>query len=593
MSKFLIELITNPMDRLTFQNVKEDIEDYLDSGIFESTIESKNVNIFVNQTRIVLWCDLFGENLYNKLTQFIPSLIRGIESPNQMRWSKGSIAFFSPIINILSFLDEKLINIEIEGVKSTDCTLIDLHERVQISSIEDYFKKMDKIVGFNENERKTFIKNQINRLAASLGKKFINDSKKVEQISKTIENPSVIGAKLDEVYYSLPEEFLYNIINKYDACVPLRFEDDSISEYFVIVYNKNKDKENIRKQYQESLNYDLGLIEEVFEDDLKLKLKDYVPRLNWITKYEQLGNLYDKTNRIKMIVSKLADSLSLAKEMEDDLNIAADLSKADLATRTVKKYPQLRGIVAKTMLSKEGYDDRIGEAIVEQYLPGTQNLLPSSPIGFILAISDKFDDVLGLLISENYNLRMIKNIIDQILNLLINSKLEVDLETLINIGLYVYTEESIGAFDYNKLEKYIMDLFIQRYKNILRNLDIKAELINDYSLDMGVDLSTLTEGLLSISNYEEDDLKILSNLIYIGDKVLNTDSHEGDGTELERDAFEKLCTDVRDGIDGKQYLDLLRDNKDLIEDLNSYYESDGEVTEFTKKLFRDIRSRWI
>lgn len=593
MSKFLMEVITNPMDVVIFQDIEEDIREYLKSSDFESFFKTENLNIFVNQTRIVIWADLFGDALKDKLSELLPSILRGVESPNQMRWDTGSITFFSPIINILALLDDELIDVQIEDVRSKKVSLVNLCDEIEIDSVDDYFEKLDKYVGFNEVDRVNKIRNQVSKIAASLGKKFIANRDKLIKIAKIIENPQFLSANFDEKYYDLPEEFVFNIINKYDACIPLAFEDGKISNSYIIAYNKNKKSEKIKSMYENSLDYDLGLIEEVFEKDSALELKEYVPRLNWISKYDQLGNLYDKTTRVKMFVEKVADNLSLAKEMEENLYLAADLMKADLATRTVKKYPQLKGIVAKTMLEKEGYDSVIGEAILEQYLPGSMNKMPESSIGYILAIIDRYDDIVGLIISDDYNIRLVKNKIDEILNLIINSKLEISVATLTKIALYVYTEESIGAFDYNKVESILEDLFLQRYKNILRNLGVKAEFVSDDILSCDEYFGNLTEKLIEISETaDEEEASLLKNLFRIRNLVMTSESMDYESSEEERRVGELVSDDVTNDIDG-DFIYFLKNNKEVLQDLFDFYDNGGYVTDYSKKLQTKLKNRWF
>lgn len=593
MSKFLMEIITNPMDDVTFQNIEEDIREYLNSSDFDSFFKTENLNIFVNQTRIVIWADLFGEDLNKKLSEIVPSILRGVESPNQMRWDTGSIAFFSPIINILALLDDELIDVEIEDTKSRKISLVNLCDEIEIEDVDDYFDKLDKYVGFNEAERINKIRNQVLKIAASLGKKFNGNRDKLVKIAKIIENPQFLSASFDDKYYDLPEEFVFKIINKYDACIPLIFEDGKISDSYIIVYNKNKNSEKIKDMYENSINYDLGLIEEVFEKDSVIPLKDYVPRLNWITKFDQLGNLYDKTTRTKMFVEKVADNLSLAKEMEEDLFVAADLMKADLATRTVKKYPQLKGVVAKTMLEKEGYESVVGEAILEQYLPGIMNKMPDSSIGYILAIVDRYDDIVGLLISDEYNMRFIKSKIDEVLSLIMNSKLEISVATLTKIALYVYTEESIGAFDYNKVEKIVEELFLQRYKNILRNLGVKAELMSDDILSCEECFGNLTEKLIEISETaNEEEIELLNNLLRIRKLVLTSESTDYESSEEERRLSELLGDDVTNGLED-DLLSFLKNNKNVLQDLFNFYDNGGHVTDYSKKLQTELKNRWF
>lgn len=593
MSKFLMEVITNPMDVVIFQDIEEDIREYLKSSDFESFFKTENLNIFVSQTRIVIWADLFGDDLKDKLSELLPSILRGVESPNQMRWDTGSITFFSPIINILALLDDELIDVQIEDVRSKKVSLVNLCDEIEIDSVDDYFEKLDKYVGFNEVDRVNKIRNQISKIAASLGKKFTANRDKLIKIAKIIENPQFLSANFDEKYYDLPEEFVFNIINKYDACIPLTFEDGKISNSYIIAYNKNKKSEKIKSMYENSLDYDLGLIEEVFEKDSALELKEYVPRLNWISKYDQRGNLYDKTTRVKMFVEKVADNLSLAKEMEENLYLAADLMKADLATRTVKKYPQLKGIVAKTMLEKEEYDSVIGEAILEQYLPGSMNKMPESSIGYILAIVDRYDDIVGLIISDDYNIRLVKNKIDEILNLIINSKLEISVATLTKIALYVYTEESIGAFDYNKVESILEDLFLQRYKNILRNLGVKAEFVSDDILSCDEYFGNLTEKLIEISETaDEEETSLLKNLFRIRNLVMTSESMDYESSEEERRVGELVSDDVTNDIDD-DFISFLKNNKEVLLDLFEFYDNGGYVTDYSKKLQTELKNRWF
>lgn len=593
MSKFLMEVITNPMDVVIFQDIEEDIREYLKSSDFESFFKTENLNIFVSQTRIVIWADLFGDDLKDKLSELLPSILRGVESPNQMRWDTGSITFFSPIINILALLDDELIDVQIEDVRSKKVSLVNLCDEIKIDSVDDYFEKLDKYVGFNEVDRVNKIRNQVSKIAASLGKKFTANRDKLIKIAKIIENPQFLSANFDEKYYDLSEEFVFNIINKYDACIPLAFEDGKISNSYIIAYNKNKKSEKIKSMYENSLDYDLGLIEEVFEKDSVLELKEYVPRLNWISKYDQLGNLYDKTTRVKMFVEKVADNLSLAKEMEENLYLAADLMKADLATRTVKKYPQLKGIVAKTMLEKEGYDSVIGEAILEQYLPGSMNKMPESSIGYILAIVDRYDDIVGLIISDDYNIRLVKNKIDEILNLIINSKLEISVATLTKIALYVYTEESIGAFDYNKVESILEDIFLQRYKNILRNFGVKAEFVSDDILSCDEYFGNLTEKLIEISETaDEEEVSLLKNLFRIRNLVMTSESMDYESSEEERRVGELVSDDGTNDIDD-DFISFLKNNKEVLQDLFDFYDNGGYVTDYSKKLQTELKNRWF
>ena len=65
------------------------------------------------------------------------------------------------------------------------------------------------------------------------------------------------------------------------------------------------------------------------------KLKD-------ITFQEKLGSLYDKTLRVQKLAVKIGDYLEVAEETQKNVQRAAFLSKADLATKMVGEFTSAR-----------------------------------------------------------------------------------------------------------------------------------------------------------------------------------------------------------------------------------------------------------
>lgn len=55
MSKFLLELITNPMDKVTVEEVQSDLESYFELFNLTDIMDFSSLNIFVNITRIVVF----------------------------------------------------------------------------------------------------------------------------------------------------------------------------------------------------------------------------------------------------------------------------------------------------------------------------------------------------------------------------------------------------------------------------------------------------------------------------------------------------------------------------------------------------------
>ena len=84
-------------------------------------------------------------------------------------------------------------------------------------------------------------------------------------------------------------------------------------------------------------------------DDLKHSLADFLPRLGTLTFQVKLGSMLDKTRRITALVESLAPMLGLAPDLAAVAKRAAELCKADLATRMVVEMTSLQGVMGRLL----------------------------------------------------------------------------------------------------------------------------------------------------------------------------------------------------------------------------------------------------
>ena len=90
----------------------------------------------------------------------------------------------------------------------------------------------------------------------------------------------------------------------------------------------------------------------------------------------------------------------IAKKIGCDPNFAksaASISKTGLSSEIVYEFPELQGIMGGKYLRNEGFCDDVSLAVAEQYLPRFSNdQIPSSIYGAILAISDKLENIISI-----------------------------------------------------------------------------------------------------------------------------------------------------------------------------------------------------
>ena len=78
-------------------------------------------------------------------------------------------------------------------------------------------------------------------------------------------------------------------------------------------------------------------------EDLKKPLEGYLPRLGTLMFQAKLGSMLDKTHRVTALVGDLAKQIGLGQEDSSVALRAAELCKADLATRMVVEMTSLQG----------------------------------------------------------------------------------------------------------------------------------------------------------------------------------------------------------------------------------------------------------
>jgi len=87
-----------------------------------------------------------------------------------------------------------------------------------------------------------------------------------------------------------------------------------------------------------------------WDTDQKRMLAERVEDLKAVTFLAKLGSYFDKSERMRAIVAKLADSLGVSEETKKNADRAAELAKCDLTTEMVGEFPELQGIDRKSVM---------------------------------------------------------------------------------------------------------------------------------------------------------------------------------------------------------------------------------------------------
>ena len=102
--------------------------------------------------------------------------------------------------------------------------------------------------------------------------------------------------------------------------------------------------------------------------------------------------MLDKSERMLKLAVELTDLLHIKDAtFNQQLARSVYLAKADLATQMVTEMTSLQGIIGGEYALRSGEPQEIAIAISEQY-----QTVPQSKVGFILALTDRLDSLVGL-----------------------------------------------------------------------------------------------------------------------------------------------------------------------------------------------------
>ncbi len=200
--------------------------------------------------------------------------------------------------------------------------------------------------------------------------------------------------------------------------------------------NAVKDKEKVKNGYEKVLKARLEDALFFYEEDLKHNLEEFYPKLEGVLFHQKLGSMLDKVKRNGEIAEILMNKYPENVEI-NDLQRANKLSKCDLLTEMVKEFDELQGIMGMHYALKQGEKEEVAKAIYEHYLPKTSDDdLPSTDLGTLLALADKLDTVISFLsigekpkgASDPYGIR--RNAIG-IIRIVVEKGLDINIEEIL------------------------------------------------------------------------------------------------------------------------------------------------------------------
>ena len=478
-----------------------------------------------------------GKETSEVLKTILPEAVKNVTFPKAMRWGGRNMRFARPIRWMVTLLNDKVFEIDLEGIKSSNVTKGHRflgQSEFEVNSLEDYLTKLEEnFVILDQDKRKELIRKQCIEVANSLGGEVEFDEDLLEEVTHLVEYPTAFYGEFNEDYAKLPKEVVTTPMQQHQRYFPV-VKVGKLLPNFIAVRNGNDYRIDKVKAGNEKVL--VARLEDAlffYKEDTKNSLESYTEKLKSVVFQAKLGTVYDKTLRIENLSSNIIDLLNLQQDKEDAKR-AAKLCKSDLVTNMVFEFTELQGIMGREYAKVSGENEAVCEAIFEHYLPRfAGDILPKTNAGIALAIADKLDSIAGFFAigiqptgsQDPYALR--RQALG-VLNILMDSKIDIDLKELVKLSLDNYSN-----LEFNKEEviNSIMEFFKERIKNLFRDLGIRYDVIEAVLSSEINDISDMYLRANELNNWLNKDelvemLTAFNRVSTLAQKAISNDVNE-------------------------------------------------------------------
>ena len=452
-----------------------------------------------------------GKHTSEVLKNIVPEAIKNVTFPKAMRWGGKNMRFARPIRWMVALLNNEVLDIDLEGIKSSNITRGHRflgEKEFEVNSVEEYFEKLDKnFVVLDQHKRKEMIREQAIEVAKSLGGEVELDEDLLEEITFLVEYPTAFYGEFDEEYVKLPKEVVTTPMKEHQRYFPVS-KDGKLLPNFIAVRNGDSNRIDLVKAGNEKvLRARLADALFFYHEDTKKPLESFVDKLQTVVFQAKLGTVYDKTLRIEKLSQVILNELNMTESKENTLR-AAKLCKADLVTNMVFEFTELQGIMGRDYAKVGGENEEVCQGIFEHYLPRfAGDILPETNTGIALSIADKLDSIagffaIGIKPSGSQDPYALRRQALGILSILLDRKLSVNLNNLINAALDNYSN-----LEFNKEEvaSQIVEFFVERVKNLFKDLGIRYDVIDAVLNNNLNDISDIHTRALELNRWLQKD----------------------------------------------------------------------------------------
>lgn len=341
-----------------------------------------------------------GINASAALPSLVTNALEQLPIPKRMRWGALRVEFVRPVHWLVMLLGEQVLTSKIMATTSGNQSRGHRFHHpapLVIPQPSEYLRILQDqgMVVADFEERRNSIRSQVEAKACEVGCTAVIDDELLDEVTALVEWPVALAGQFEPRFLKVPPEALISSMKSHQKYFHVVDDGGELQPHFIFVANLvSKDPQQIIEGNQKVIRPRLSDAAFFYETDLKQSLESRRERLKEVVFEQQLGSLWDKSERVaalaKIIASQVGGEPALAER-------AAQLAKCDLVSEMVFEFDDLQGTAGYYYALHDGEAVEVATAIKEQYLPrfaGDQ--LPSSSCGNALALAERIDTLVGI-----------------------------------------------------------------------------------------------------------------------------------------------------------------------------------------------------
>lgn len=452
-----------------------------------------------------------GQASKHLLQTMIESFIKGLNFGKSMRWGFLEESFIRPIRWFGCMLGDEHVPFSLFGIESTPFSYP--HRTISYEPFAymfagDYFDRLaERGVVLYPTKREEIILNDFKAIEKKEGIHIEIDEDLLAEVVAITEYPKALIGSFEERFLRLPPEVIITSMKENQRYFPV-FKEGKLTNRFIVVSNAiSDDYDLIVRGNEKVLRARLSDALFFLDNDLKHGLS--YEGLKDITYLDGLGSLLDKELREKEIATYLASKYQTtllaqnarlnASSLQALMDKSVMYSKSDLLSEMVYEFTELQGLMGYYYATTSGEDELFALALKEQYLPNSEeSALPSTLFSAIPALAYKLDSLIALFSIDkiptgNKDPYALRRAVNGIVKIVLDQGIVFDIKK----DLFALSQ-SYKSFDFNVLETFFLERMYQFF-------DVNPSIISAVINSGEREIVKLSQKIKALASIVQDD----------------------------------------------------------------------------------------